>query len=145
LPGWGIPFGKLRTGLAHVGPRGRALVNKRLYLPEGWTQDPARCAAAEVPEAQRQYRAKTDLALEMLREARDRGYLSAPWVTGDDAFGMSPEFRDGLAAEGMQYVLEVPPNTPVWPLEPTWSSPAYPGTRAPSPSPATARGAPDHD
>ena len=124
--------------LAHVGPRGRALVDQRLYLPEGWTQDPARCAAAGVPEAQRRYRAKTDLALEMLREARARGYLSAPWVTGDDAFGMSPEFRDGLAAEGMQYVLEVPPNTPVWPLEPTWSSPAYQGRgrpRRPQPRP----------
>ena len=27
--------------LAHVGPRGRALVDKRLYLPESWTSDPA--------------------------------------------------------------------------------------------------------
>ena len=122
--------------LAHVGPRGRALVDKRLYLPEGWTSDPARCAAAGVPEAQRGYRAKTDLALEMLREARARGYLSAQWATGDDAFGMSPEFRDGLAAEGMQYVLEVPPDTPVWPLEPTWSRGAYQGHgRPPRPKP----------
>ena len=45
--------------LAHVGPRGRALVDKRLYLPESWTSDPARCATAGVPEAQRRYRAKT--------------------------------------------------------------------------------------
>ena len=42
--------------LAHVGPRGRALVDKRLYLPESWTSDPARCATAGVPEAQRRYR-----------------------------------------------------------------------------------------
>ncbi len=124
--------------LAHVGPRGRALVDKRLYLPEGWTSDPARCAATGVPEAQRGYRAKTDLALEMLREARARGYLSAQWATGDDAFGMSPQFRDGLAAQGIQYVLEVPPETPVWPLEPTWSSGAYQGRgrpRRPKPLP----------
>jgi SRSO17 transposase len=122
--------------LAHVGPRGRALVNQRLYLPEGWTRDPARCAAAGVPEAQRQYRAKTDLALEMLRQAQARGYLTAQWATGDDAFGMSPQFRDGLAGQGMQYVLEVPPNTPVWPLEPTWSRGAYQGRgRPPRPKP----------
>jgi len=118
--------------LAHVGPRGRALVDKRLYLPEGWTSDPARCAAAGVPEAQGQYRAKTDLALEMLRQARARGYLSAEWVAGDDAFGRSPVFRDALTAEGMQYVLDVPPDTPVWPLEPTWSRPAYQGRGRPS-------------
>ena len=36
--------------LAHVGPRGRALVDKRLYLPEEWTSDAGRCASAGVPE-----------------------------------------------------------------------------------------------
>ena len=118
--------------LAHVGPRGRALVDKRLYLPEGWTSNGARCAAEGVPEAQRRYRAKIDLALEMLRRARALGHLSAEWAAGDDAFGMSPFFRDGLAAEGMQYVLDVPPDTPVWPLEPIWSSPAYQGRGRPA-------------
>jgi hypothetical protein len=66
--------------LAHVGPRGRALVDKRLNLLEGCIRDPARCAAAGVPEAQQACRGKTDLALEMLREARTQGYLSAQWV-----------------------------------------------------------------
>ena len=32
--------------LAHVGPRGRALADQRLYLPEAWTSDAGRCAAA---------------------------------------------------------------------------------------------------
>ena len=107
--------------LAYVGPRGRALVDQRLYLPESWTADPARCAAAGVPEDRLKYRAKTDLALEMLRAARQQGHLEAAWVAGDDAFGMSPAFRDGLAAEGMRYVLDVPATTPVWPREPTWT------------------------
>ena len=58
------PLANCQAGvfLAHVGPRGRALVDKRLYLPESWTSDPARCATAGVPEAQRRYRAKTGLA-----------------------------------------------------------------------------------
>ena len=30
--------------LAHVGPEGRALADKRLYLPEEWTSDADRCA-----------------------------------------------------------------------------------------------------
>ena len=34
--------------LAHVGPEGRALADKRLYLPEEWTSDADRCAAAGV-------------------------------------------------------------------------------------------------
>ena len=36
--------------LAYVSPLGRALVDKRLYLPESWTSDKDRCEAAGVPE-----------------------------------------------------------------------------------------------
>ena len=109
--------------LAYVSPLGRALVDKGLYLPKSWTSDPGRCAGAGVPEARRGYRSKTELALELLERALQLGHLRAEWVAGDDAFGMSPFFRDGLAALGMRYVLDVPGSTPVWPLEPEWTSP----------------------
>jgi SRSO17 transposase len=113
--------------LAHVGPRGRALVDKRLYLPKEWTDAPARCEAAGMPTERQAYRSQTELALEMLLSARARGSLQAEWVTGDDAFGQSPDFRDGLDAAGFRYVLEVPKETPVWPQKPTWKTPAYSG------------------
>ena len=109
--------------LAYVSPLGRVLVDKRLYLPKSWTSDPGRCAGAGVPEARRSYRSKTELALELLKRALQLGHLRAEWVAGNDAFGMSPFFRDGLAALGMRYVLDVPGSTPVWPLEPEWTSP----------------------
>jgi SRSO17 transposase len=117
--------------LAHVGPRGRALVDQRLFLPEAWTNDPERCDAAGVPKAEQVYRSQTELALSMLQRAKARGDLAAEWVTGDDAFGMSPEFRDAVAAGGWCYVLEVPADTPVWPLEPTWETPVYSGRGRP--------------
>ena len=88
--------------LAYVSPLGRALVDKRL-LPKSWTSDQDRCAAAGVPEDRRNYRSKTELALEMLERVLELGYLRAEWVAGDDAFGMSPTFREGLAALGMRY------------------------------------------
>ena len=50
---------------------------------------------------------------------------------GDDAFGMSPSFREGLAALGMRYVLDVPAGFTVWPEEPERTSPAYQGRGAP--------------
>ena len=106
-------------------------MDKRLYLPERWTSDPERCAAAGVPEERRSYRSKTELALELVGRALERGHLRAGWVAGDDAFGMSPSFREALAALGMRYVLDVPGSTPVWPLEPAWTSPEYQGTGRP--------------
>ena len=63
--------------LAYVSPLGRSLVDKGLYLPESWTSDPGRCAAAGVPEEQRSYRKKTELALEMLGRALERDHLKA--------------------------------------------------------------------
>ena len=113
--------------LAYVSPLGRSLVDKGLYLPESWTSDPGRCAAAGVPEERRSYRSKTELALELLERALELGHLRAEWVAGDDAFGMSPSFREALAALGMRYVLDVPGSTPVRPLELAWTSPEYPG------------------
>ena len=119
LPGRNVP------GLCQ--PAGRALVDKRLYLPESWTSDKDRCEAAGVPEERQGYRSKTELALEMLGRVLERGHLRAGWVAGDDAFGMSPSFREGLAAQGMCYVLDVPGGTTVWPLEPAWTSADYQG------------------
>jgi SRSO17 transposase len=106
-------------------------VDKRLYLPEVWTQDPDRCVAAGVPAGERPYRSKTELALGLLQQAKAWGHLAARWVTGDDAFGQAPTFRDGVAAAGWRYVLEVPAHLTVWDQETTWEQPPYPGVGRP--------------
>ena len=74
---------------AQVGPRGRARVHKRLYRPNGWINDPARCDAAGVPKERQGYHSETDLALEMLTEAQARGHLTAEWVTGESCASLS--------------------------------------------------------
>ena len=60
----------------------------------------------------------------MLERVLELGYLRAEWVAGDDAFGMSPTFREGLAALGMRYVLDVPGGTT---SDPAWRPPQNPG------------------
>ena len=117
--------------LAYISPLGRALVDKRLYLPKSWTSDKDRCEPVGVPEERRGYQSKTELALEMLQGALELGHLRAGWVAGDDAFGMSPSFREGLAALGTRYVLDVPAGFTVWPPEPERTNPACQGRGAP--------------
>ena len=117
--------------LAYVSPLGRALVDKGLYLPENWTSDQYRCTAAGVPLERRRYRSKTELALELVERALERGHLKAGWVAGDDAFGISPSFRENLASLGMRYVLDVPAGFTVWPVEPESTTPAYRGRGGP--------------
>ena len=102
--------------LGYASPRGRALVDKRLYLPHEWIDDPGRCEAAGIPQEARKYHTKIELALSMLLNAKKLGYLRAGWVTADDLYGRSEQFRDGVAALGLKYVVDVPKDTRVWPI-----------------------------
>ena len=138
---------QLGVFLAYVSARGHALVDKRLYLPPAWTADPARCHAAGVP-AEVGYQSKAELGLAMLRQARAAGHLQGNWVAGDDAYGMVPTLREALAAEGWQYVLDVPQTTPVFTqpaqtVVPPWSGrgrvPTKPRLAPGAPSPQTVR------
>ena len=57
-------------------------IDARLYLPEEWTKDPERCKKAGVPEDQRVFRTKPELALEIVRHAREKG-IRYGWVGAD--------------------------------------------------------------
>jgi SRSO17 transposase len=118
--------------LAYTSARGHALVDKRLYLPEAWVDDPALCHSAGVPP-QIGYQSKADLGLAMLRGARAAGHLQGQWVAGDDAYGMVPTLRDALDQEGWYYVLDVPKTTPVFTKPATVAIPPWSGHgRAPT-------------
>ncbi len=99
--------------LASASERGQALVDGRLYLPQAWTADGARCAAAGVPAAVT-YQTKPELGLALLQQVRAAGHLVGRWVTADEQYGQVPSFRDALDAAGWRYVLEVPAPTPVF-------------------------------
>jgi SRSO17 transposase len=47
--------------LAYASSKGRAMIDRELYLPKSWADDPARCRAARVPE-QVGFRTKPELA-----------------------------------------------------------------------------------
>src|SRR3954468_23728408 len=100
--------------MAYASRKEHALVNMRLYLPEGWTKDRARCKAAGVPKGTK-FRTRHELALEMLEEHGP--LLPHSWVTGDDEMGRPASFRRGLSTRGERYLLAVPSNTLVRDLE----------------------------
>jgi SRSO17 transposase len=96
---------QLGVFLAYASPRGRAFIDRELYLPECWTDDPPRCRAARVPE-QVGFRTKPQLAQLMLERALDAG-VPASWVTADEVYGGSPTLRQWLEGRGVSYVLAV--------------------------------------
>lgn len=121
----------------YVSPRGRALVDRGLYLPKVWIEDPARCARAGIPKHVA-FRTKTVLALRMHHRLVRLG-LPVRWVTGDEVYGDDGAFRATLAARGAKYVLAVACRTEVWREVPRVEVPApRPGRRGPAPSRARA-------
>jgi len=112
--------------LGYASSRGHLLVDKRLYLPRKWIEDPQRCRDAGVPQ-QVGSQTKAELALSMLRQAKTWGHLDGTWVTGDEAYGQVPQLRDVLDTDGWWYVLEVPSNTLVWEERVEVALPEYSG------------------
>jgi SRSO17 transposase len=81
------------------------LVDRELYLPKSWTQDPERCRAAHVPE-EVGFATKPELAARMLWRALDAG-LTVSWVTGDTVYGSHRPLREGLEKRLQAYGLAV--------------------------------------
>jgi SRSO17 transposase len=96
---------QLGVFLAYASAKGRAMIDRELYLPERWTDDPARCRAARVPE-QVVFRTKPQLAQLMLERALDSG-VPASWVTADEVYGGSPALPEWLQERHLPYVLAV--------------------------------------
>jgi SRSO17 transposase len=96
---------QLGVFVAYASPKGRAMIDRELYLPEGWTEDPERCRAARVPE-EVGFRTKPQLARVMLERALDAG-VPAAWVTADEVYGGSPALRGWLEGRGVWHVLAV--------------------------------------
>jgi SRSO17 transposase len=96
---------QLGVFLAYTSAHGRTLVDRELYLPQGWCHDDPRRTEAAVP-AKARFATKPALGLQMLRRALDAG-LPARWVTADEAYGKDSKFRLWLQNRRMGYVLAV--------------------------------------
>jgi SRSO17 transposase len=91
--------------LAYASRYGRALIDRALYLPEGWASDRARRAAAGIPEAVA-FATKPKLGLAMLERAHAAG-LPFAWVTADSVYGADHALRRWLQEHRLGYVLAV--------------------------------------
>jgi SRSO17 transposase len=107
--------------LAYVGSKGHAPLDRRLYLPKDWADDPDRREAAHVPEDV-VYRKVWEIADDLLK--KDGPGMPHGWVVGDDEFGRASDFRARLRVRRERYVLDVPCNTTIRDLE---GSPPPPG------------------
>lgn len=103
-----IENSQVTTFLGYAGSKGRALIDRELYLPKSWTDHPARCAKAGVP-AEVQFATKITQARRMLTRAHDAG-VPAAWASADEFYGNHRGLRRDLQARSLGYVLGVASN-----------------------------------
>ena len=89
---------------AYVSARGHAFIDRALYLPKGWTGDPARLATAHVPEAVA-FATKPALAVQMIRRAL-AAEVPFSWVAADAVYGVG-DVEQALRRACKGYVLGV--------------------------------------
>jgi SRSO17 transposase len=98
--------------LAYASPKGRALVDRELYLPKEWAADQDRRAQAHVPAAV-EFATKPRLAQRMLERAVD-ARVPARWVTADEVYGGDARLRAWLEQRDLGYVLAVKATQRLW-------------------------------
>jgi SRSO17 transposase len=99
-----------------------ALVDYRLFLPEAWVKDAARCAKTKIPQEQRVHRTKAELALEIVRQSRQRGVRFA-WIGGDEIYGTNQALTDALEDLGEDFLMDVSSTLQLYESDPSLHRP----------------------
>jgi SRSO17 transposase len=113
---------QVATLLSYTSAHGHIFLDRRLYLPEAWSQDPERRERAHVPAAVG-FQTKPQQARAMLEHAWELG-VPMRWVTGDSVYGESTPLRQAIERAGKWYVLAVTSVTRVWRERPALLAPA---------------------
>lgn len=87
-------------------------IDFELYLPQSWTGDQPRRAAAHIPD-DIEFQTKPELALEMIGRAVDDN-IPLGVLLADSGYGDSSDFRNQLRAWGLDYAVGVHAPTKVW-------------------------------
>ena len=92
--------------LSYTSVFGHTLLDRELYLPKSWIQDPERCREADIPESVK-FETKQSLAIKMIKRALDAN-MPIAWFAGDSVYGVSRPLRKCLEEKQKAYALAVP-------------------------------------
>ena len=91
--------------LAYASAHGHALIDRELYLPQSWTEDPERCRAAGIPD-EVEFVTKPRQAQAMIGRAVAAGVPFA-WFTADEVYGQAKWLRAWLEGQDVSYVMAI--------------------------------------
>lgn len=92
---------------------GHTGLDRQLFLPKDWADDPIRREACHVP-ADLVYQEHWQIALALIARCQD---VPHAWVSADSEYGRVVAFRDALHESGQRYVVDVRAETLVRDLQ----------------------------
>ena len=104
---------QIAVSLHRADARGSSPLSFRLYLPQEWTEDPARCQAAGLPDAVG-FQPNWQLAVGLIDQALDGGLTKPSVVLADAAYGEVTAFREALQARQLAYAVGISKALAVW-------------------------------
>jgi SRSO17 transposase len=97
--------------LTYATPNGHTFVDRDLYIPQNWFDDPPRCQAAGIPDNV-SFSTKPELAQLMLRRVLGSA-LPVKWVTADSVYGGNCNLTNFLERIPLAYVMTISPKDTV--------------------------------
>ncbi len=121
-----VANGQVGVYLGYASRLGYTLADGCLYLPESWldAEHAEKRKKCGVPK-DLTFKTKPQIALELLEDAKQRGFLRFRWVLADAVYGDTPQFLDGVANLGKWYFAQVSCSTRVWRRRPSVVTPQW--------------------
>jgi SRSO17 transposase len=88
----------------------------RVFLPQEWTHEAARCVKVGVPPERRGHRTKGQIAIEELDRVLTAGVRFGT-VLADAGYGMSADFRKAVSVRGLTWAVGIQRTQKVYPLQ----------------------------
>lgn len=108
------------------------ITDAQLFLPQSWIDSPERCDKAGIPQKDRVFQTKPQLALKMVKNAVRQG-VKFDWIGGDGLYGHNTELTHGLDTEKLFYVLDIHKDEKIYLEEPVIAVPERKSTKGKTP------------
>jgi len=108
------------------------MVDARLFLTEDWCNDPERCKEAGIPNKNRAFKTKLELALDIIGQQIENG-VSFDYIGGDGYYGNDASLARAIDQMGYIYMLDIHSDQKIFIRQPDLVIPERKSDKGPSP------------
>jgi SRSO17 transposase len=109
-----------------------SMVDARLYLPLDWCNDPVRCSEAGIPNENRVFKTKLELAVDIIRQ-QVKNSVSFDFIGGDGYYGNDANLARTIDRLGYLYMLDIHSDQKMFTQQPDLVLPDRRGLKGPFP------------